>query len=133
MAKQSFVEHKPGLESVLLNLAVSGLKGDGIAGETLRRGMRTQVSDIVNKPPFGMFPGLFESFIYKPAKAIQYAIRGGLGIVPKFLGELPIYDGDDAEVQAFKREFRIQVLAAQLGSRRAIEWLLDLQAKATQQ
>ncbi len=133
MAKQSFIEHKPVLESALLSLAVRGLQSDKIEGEALRKGMRTEVSAIVNKTPFGMFNGMFKAFFYDPYRAIKYNLRGGLGIVPMVLGELPIYEGDDEELKVFKREFRVQVLAAQLGSRRAIEWLLDVQAKATHQ
>ncbi len=133
MAKKAFVEHKPALESLLLNVAVSGLRHDQIKGEALRRGMRSKVSDIVNETPFGMFDGLFKILVLDTAKAFKYGMRGGLGLVPRFLGELPIYKNDDEKLKEFKREFRTQILAARCGSREAIEWLLAVQAKATQQ
>lgn len=133
MVNKAYVEYSPGLESLAFNLAVRGLQDHKIEGEALRRGMRTEVSNIVNETPFGMFNGLFKILVLDTIKAIRYGMRGGFGLMPRLLGELPIYDGDDPEVKEFKREFRARIFAARRGSREAIEWLLTVQAKANQQ
>lgn len=128
MAKQVFENHRVPLEDHLIRLATRGLENDGVNAELLRIGMRRRVAEIVNQVPLGMKPGIFDA-IYKTVKGIGYGLRGA-GILPRVVGELYTYDADDEELRAFKREFRIQVLGAQLGSRECLQWLQRLQDQA---
>lgn len=125
MATNAFEQHKIPLEAWIIRLATKGLNKEGVDAEALRVGMRRNVRAIVNEVPFGMMPGFGEA-LYQLLRARKYGQRG-MSIAPKIIGELYIYEEDEEALKAFKREFRLRILEAQLGFRDSVDWLLNLQ------